>query len=112
MFGKKKQPPGPTAKERAAEQAKTFFDSISPGVVKFMTDYYIVGDKWCCAWAIREYPVTTDEPAILSRLGDRTAARRPHRRNAPHLSPSGGYCGAERHHAAIDQKKHYDVDGK
>ena len=72
MFGKKKQPPVPTAEERAAEQAKTFFDSVSPGVVKFMTDYYIVGDKWCCAWAIREYPVTTDEPAILSRLGDRT----------------------------------------
>ena len=98
MFGKKKHPPVPTAEERAAEQAKTFFDSVSPGVVKFMTDYYIVGDKWCCAWAIREYPVTTDEPAILSRLGDRTGV--------------GGYCGAERHHAAIHQKKYHDVDGK
>ena len=110
MFGKKKQPPVPTAEERAAEQAKTFFDSVSPGVVKFMTDYYIVGDKWCCAWAIREYPVTTDEPAILSRLGDRTGVtlRIYHRL----LSPSGGYCGAERHHAAIHQKKHHDVDGK
>ena len=72
MFGKRKQNAVPTAEERAAEQAKTFFDSVSPGVIKFMTDHYIVGDCWRSVWAIREYPVTTNETAILSRLGDRT----------------------------------------
>ena len=45
---------------------------IAPSTLKFMTDYYIMGDRWCCAWAIREYPTNTGEKALLSQLGDRT----------------------------------------
>ena len=45
---------------------------IAPSTLKFMTDYYIMGDRWCCAWAIREYPTNTGERALLSQLGDRT----------------------------------------
>ena len=52
-------------------RTKDFFDVIAPGTIKFFVDYYIVGDSYRCAWAIREYPPATDEQAILSRVADR-----------------------------------------
>ena len=52
-------------------QVKGFFDLVSPGVVKFNVDYYILGDSYRCAWAVREYPPTTPEQAILARFGER-----------------------------------------
>ena len=52
-------------------RTKDFFDIILPGTVKFFSDHYIVGDSYRCVWAIREYPPTTEEQAILSQLGDR-----------------------------------------
>ena len=52
-------------------RTKDFFDMILPGTVKFFSDHYIVGDSYRCVWAIREYPPTTEEQAILSQLGDR-----------------------------------------
>ena len=52
-------------------RTKDFFDMILPGTVKFFYDHYIVGDSYRCVWAIREYPPTTEEQAILSQLGDR-----------------------------------------
>ena len=51
--------------------AKDFFDCIAPGSIRFATDHYIVGDSYRCVWAVREYPPTTEEQAILSRLADR-----------------------------------------
>ena len=64
-------------KEITPEQAeeirtKDFFDMILPGTVKFMTDHYILGDSYRCVWAIREYPPSTEEQAILSHLADRS----------------------------------------
>lgn len=53
-------------------RTKDFFDCILPGTVKFMYDHYILGDSYCCVWAIREYPPSTEEQAILSQLADRT----------------------------------------
>ena len=44
---------------------------ILPGTVKFLSDHYIVGDSYRCVWAIREYPPSTEEQAILSQLADR-----------------------------------------
>ena len=59
--------------EQAEEyRTKEFFDLISPGVVKFMTDHYIVGDSYRCVWVIREYPPTTETQAILAQLADRS----------------------------------------
>ena len=52
-------------------RTKDFFDCILPGTVKFHTDHYIVGDSYRSVWAIKEYPPTTEEQAILSQLGDR-----------------------------------------
>lgn len=57
-----------------AEEArvKDFFDQILPGTVKFLTDHYILGDSYRCVWAIREYPPSTEEQAILAQLADRS----------------------------------------
>lgn len=51
---------------------KDFFDMILPGAVKFMSDHYICGDTYRCVWAVREYPPSTEEQAILSQLADRS----------------------------------------
>lgn len=51
---------------------KNFFDRTLPGVLKFYNDHYICGDSYRCVWAIKEYPPSTEEQAILSRLADRS----------------------------------------
>ncbi len=61
-----------TPEQAEAFRTKEFFDLISPGVVKFMTDHYIVGDSYRCVWVIREYPPTTETQAILTQLADRS----------------------------------------
>ena len=59
--------------EQAEEiRTKDFFDMILPGTVKFLSDHYIVGDSYHCVWAVREYPPSTEEQAILSQLADRS----------------------------------------
>lgn len=58
--------------EQAEEiRTKDFFDMILPGSIKFLSDHYIIGDSYRCVWAIREYPPSTEEQAILSQLADR-----------------------------------------
>lgn len=58
--------------EQAEEiRTKDFFDMILPGTVKFLSDHYIVGDSYRSVWAVREYPPSTEEQAILSQLADR-----------------------------------------
>lgn len=48
-----------------------FIDMISPSVIKFFTDYFICGNTFRCIWALREYPTTIDEQAILRYLGEK-----------------------------------------
>lgn len=58
--------------EQAEEiRTKDFFDMILPGTIKFLSDHYTVGDSYRCVWAVREYPPSTEEQAILSQLADR-----------------------------------------
>lgn len=45
---------------------------ILPGTIRFLSDHYIVGDSYRCVWAVREYPPSTEEQAILSQLADRS----------------------------------------
>lgn len=67
-----KRKPKVLTPEQAEEiRTKDFFDMILPGAVKFLSDHYIVGDSYRCVWAIREYPPSTEEQAILSQLADR-----------------------------------------
>ena len=44
---------------------------IAPAVVKFNTDHYICGNTFRCVYALREYPTSTQEQAILRHLGEK-----------------------------------------
>lgn len=68
----KRKPKVLTPEEQEIIRTKDFFDMILPGTVKFLSDHYIVGDSYHCVWAIREYPPSTEEQAILSQLADRS----------------------------------------
>ena len=68
----KRKPRVYTPEEMEAIRTKDFFDCIAPGAVKFYTDHYIVGNSCRCVWAVREYPPSTEEQAILSQLADRS----------------------------------------
>ncbi len=61
-----------TPKQQEVLRTKDFFDCVAPGAVKFLADSYIVGDSYRCVWAIKEYPPSTEEQAILSQLADRS----------------------------------------
>lgn len=52
-------------------RTKDYFDCIAPSTIKFMNNHYIVGDSYRCVWAIREYPPSTEEQAMLSKVADR-----------------------------------------
>ena len=51
---------------------RTYLDSIAPGVVKFEVDHYIFGNTYRCAWALREYPASTESQAFLRHLGEKS----------------------------------------
>ena len=57
--------------EKEDVRIQEFLDMIAPSVIKFETDYFICGNTYRCVWALREYPTSTEEQAILKRLGER-----------------------------------------
>ena len=64
--------PKPFSREKSERQEiKDFFDCVMPGTVKFLSDHYLVGDSYRCVWSVREYPPTTDEQFLFSRLADK-----------------------------------------
>lgn len=67
----KRKPKVLTPEQVEEIRTKDFFDMILPGTIRFLSDHYIVGDSYRCVWAIREYPPSTEEQAILSQLADR-----------------------------------------
>ena len=68
----KRKPKVLTPEQAEEDRTKDFFDMILPGTIKFLSDHYILGDSYRCVWAIREYPPSTEEQAILSQLADRS----------------------------------------
>ncbi len=50
---------------------KSYLDMIAPSVVRFNADHFIFGNTYRCVWALREYPTSTDEQAILRHLGEK-----------------------------------------
>lgn len=48
-----------------------FLDMISPSAVRFYTEYFICGNTFRCVWAIREYPTSTEEQALLKYMGEK-----------------------------------------
>ena len=49
---------------------KDFLDLVAPSVIVFKVDHYLCGNTCRCVWALREYPTSTDEQAILRHLGE------------------------------------------
>lgn len=68
-MAKKAKKPVPQGREEAS--IKSFLDMIAPSVVSFMPDHFICGNTYRCVWALREYPTSTDEQAILRHLGEK-----------------------------------------
>jgi type IV secretory pathway VirB4 component len=60
-----------TIKENGKHRIKGFLDMIVPSVIKFNIDHFICGNTFRCVWALREYPTTTDEQAILKHLSEK-----------------------------------------
>ena len=87
----KRKPKVLTPEQMEEIRTKDFFDCILPGTIKFLSDHYIVGDSYRCVWAIREYPPSTEEQAILSQLNGalQAAARRSYRKEQRDLSKEG-----------------------
>ena len=50
---------------------KDFLDMTAPSVIKFYTNYFICGNTFRSVWALREYPTSTSEQAILRYLGEK-----------------------------------------
>lgn len=59
-----------TAKEEEAN-LKQFLDMITPTGIRFERGLYVCGNTWRCVWAIRSYPASTDEQALLQHLGEK-----------------------------------------
>lgn len=67
----KRKPKVLTLDQMEEIRTKDFFDMILPGSIKFLSDHFIMGDSYRSVWAVREYPPSTEEQAILSQLADR-----------------------------------------
>ena len=65
LFKRKRKP------DEETENLKAFLDMIAPSIVKFETSHYICGNTFRCIWALREYPTSTDDLAILRHLGEK-----------------------------------------
>ncbi len=71
MFNRKKKILTP---EQAEEiRIQEFFDRIVPSTVRFFTDHFICSNSYKCVWAVREWPPSTEEQAILAHLADRNS---------------------------------------
>ena len=68
----KRKPKVLTAEQAEEIRVQEFFDRISPSTVKFFADKFICGNSYKSVWAVREYPPSTEEQAILSHLADRS----------------------------------------
>ena len=70
---KKAQKKKTKAKTQPQEvRPKDFLDIIAPAAVKFNTDHYICGSMYHCTLALRSYPATTEELALLRHLGEKS----------------------------------------
>lgn len=52
-------------------EMKSFLDMIAPSGIRFEQGRYVCGNTWRCVWAIRAYPASTPEHALLRHLGEK-----------------------------------------
>ncbi|MCI9670572.1 MAG: type VI secretion protein [Lawsonibacter sp.] len=72
MAKKQKKKTGRTVKAVTPPPSKDFLDMIAPAAVKFNTDSYILGGAYHCTMALRGYPTSTEELALLRHLGEKS----------------------------------------
>ena len=70
MAKKKQKKKRKAAAKSPAPRQKDFLDMIAPAAVRFNTDYYIFGNTYRCAFAVKGYPPTTEDLALLYRLSE------------------------------------------
>lgn len=70
MAKKKQKKKGKAAAKSPAPRPKDFLDMIAPAAVRFNTDHYIFGNTYRCAMALKGYPPTTEDLALLYRLSE------------------------------------------
>ena len=52
--------------------SKDFIDFVAPGAVKFNVDNYILGNSFRTVLAVRGYPTSTEDMALLKNLGSKS----------------------------------------
>ena len=72
MAKKQTKKKGRAVKPTSPPPPKDFLDMIAPAAVKFNTDSYILGGAYHCTLALRGYPTTTEELALLRHLGEKS----------------------------------------
>ena len=72
MAKKQTKKKGRAVKPAAPPPPKDFLDMIAPAAVKFNTDSYILGGAYHCTLALRGYPTSTEELALLRHLGEKS----------------------------------------
>lgn len=70
-MAKKVQKKKPAPKPAPVSRPKDFLDMAAPSAVKFNTDHAIIGGGYHTFLALRGYAASTEELALLSRLGAR-----------------------------------------
>lgn len=61
-----------TEEEQNSEYLKTFLDMNLPGMVRYYPKYLVQDGMYRSIWAIRSYPSTTTDQALLARLGEKS----------------------------------------
>lgn len=70
MAKKKQRKKRKASAKSPAPRQKDFLDMIAPAAVRFNTDYYIFGNTYRCTMALKGYPPTTEDLALLYRLSE------------------------------------------
>lgn len=52
-------------------QVQDFLDMIAPSVCRFYSEYFLCGNTYRSVWALREYPTSTEDQALLRYLGEK-----------------------------------------
>ena len=68
----KKQKKKKKAAKPETAPVKDFLDMIAPAAVRFNTDSSVLGSSCRCTLALRSYPASTGELALLSHLGEKS----------------------------------------
>ena len=61
-----------TIEEQEKAYIKDFVDMISPSVIKFLPSYYIFGNTYRRVFALRNYPLYSENMALLRTFGEKS----------------------------------------